>query len=513
MWIDSTDLNKRCPKDPYPLPRVDLLEDSTARCAFLSMMDVYQGYQQILMDEEDRDKISFITESGIYCYNIILFRLKNAGATYQRLVNRMLKDLIGITMEVYVDDMLIKSREEEEHLNHLQATFEVMRRYGMKLNPSKCTFGVRGGKFQGYMVGEKGIETNSKIIGTIMNMSSPKTVKDVQKLTKCEQALSDLKQYLTTPPLLANPKSGKTLYLYLALFDDACAEKKYVQIEKLALALVTTTRKLRPYFQSHKIIPNASGRLVKELAREQERPRREEGWMLHVDGSSTLGTGGEGTLLQGPGSVGIEVATKLDSPTTNNEAEYEALTMGLKMAFDAGVKQLDIPREEKSRANALSKFEATIAGVREGKIIVVIKDKASIEEDEIVQCIAEAKSWKNEIEEYLMRGTKPDDSIAAERELRKLFKGQIIGTKSNKAMIFLANFDKDAMEFAKECDSCRKYATFTYSPATLMEPIRIVCPLDQWGIDILGPFPPAPAQKKFILVAWSIFPSGWRRKL
>ncbi|KAL0329077.1 UNVERIFIED_CONTAM: Retrovirus-related Pol polyprotein from transposon gypsy [Sesamum radiatum] len=131
MCTNFTDPNKAYPKDPYPLPRIDLLVDSTARCPLFNMMDAYQGYHQIFMAEKDRDKTSFLTENGIYCYNVMSFGLKNAGATYQRLVNKMFKDLIGKTMEVYVNDMLVKSKGEAEHLKHLHAAFEVIRRCGV----------------------------------------------------------------------------------------------------------------------------------------------------------------------------------------------------------------------------------------------------------------------------------------------------------------------------------------------------------------------------------------------
>ena len=107
------------------------------------MIDAYQGYHQIFMAEEDRDKTSFVTENDIYCYNVMPFDLKNAGATYQRLVNKMFKDLIRISMEVYVNDMLMKSRREDDHLVHLKQAFKVMRTYGMKLGPTRCTFGVQ----------------------------------------------------------------------------------------------------------------------------------------------------------------------------------------------------------------------------------------------------------------------------------------------------------------------------------------------------------------------------------
>ncbi|KAL0415580.1 UNVERIFIED_CONTAM: Retrovirus-related Pol polyprotein from transposon gypsy [Sesamum latifolium] len=224
MCTDFTDLNKACLKDPFPLPRIDLLVDSTAGCELFSMMDAYPGYHQILMAEEDRDKISFITENGIYCYNVIPFDLKNAGATYQCLVNKKFKSLIGVSMEVYVADMLVKSRKSEDHLEHLKQAFDVMRTYGMKLNPTKCTFEVGGGKFLGFMVRERGIEANPEKIEAIKNLASPKMMKETKGFEwneECEQVLQDLKKYLTSPPLLANPKNDEPLYLYLAVSEEA----------------------------------------------------------------------------------------------------------------------------------------------------------------------------------------------------------------------------------------------------------------------------------------------------
>ena len=116
MCNDFTRLNKFCPKDPYPLPRIDQLVDSTAGCALLSFMDAYQGFYQIRMAQEDVKKTAFFAAGGVYCFKVMPFGLKNAGATYQRLVNLMFKEEIGRTMEVYVDDMLVKSKMEEKHL-------------------------------------------------------------------------------------------------------------------------------------------------------------------------------------------------------------------------------------------------------------------------------------------------------------------------------------------------------------------------------------------------------------
>ena len=112
MCVDFTNLNRACPKDSYPLPRIDTLVDSAARHELLSFMDAFSGYYQIKMKEEDQEKTSFVTSQGLFCYKVMSFGLKNAGATYQRLMNKMFAHQIGRNVQVYVDDMLVKSVRE-----------------------------------------------------------------------------------------------------------------------------------------------------------------------------------------------------------------------------------------------------------------------------------------------------------------------------------------------------------------------------------------------------------------
>ena len=119
MCVDFTDLNKAYPKDSYPLPCIDQLVDSTTGHRLLSFMDAFSGYNQIKMDEADQEKTSFITSQGLFCYKVMPFGLKNTGATYQRLVNHMFHPQIGWNVEVYVDDMLVKSLDKEKHLDDL----------------------------------------------------------------------------------------------------------------------------------------------------------------------------------------------------------------------------------------------------------------------------------------------------------------------------------------------------------------------------------------------------------
>ncbi|XP_056862178.1 transposon Tf2-1 polyprotein [Raphanus sativus] len=441
VCVDFTDLNKACPKDSYPLPHIDRLVESTAGNELLTFMDAFSGYNQIMMHPDDREKTAFITDRGTYCYKVMPFGLKNAGATYQRLVNKMFADRLGNTMEVYIDDMLVKSLHASDHLDHLRDCFTTLNEYGMKLNPAKCTFGVTSGEFLGYIVTQRGIEANPKQISAILDLPSPKNSREVQRLTgriaalnrfisrstdkclpfyellrgnrrfvwddKCEEAFSQLKQYLTTPPVLAKPEVGDILSLYIAVTSSAVssvliredrgeqkpifyiskrmteAETRYPTLEKMALAVVTSARKLRPYFQSHSIEvlsnqplrtvmqnTNQSGRLTKwamELSAhdityknrtaaksqvladflieltpelEQDLVLPSNNWILHVDGSSTNKGSGAGVQLQSPTGELIRQSFTFGFNASNNEAEYESLIAGLRLAQAVKVKRL-----------------------------------------------------------------------------------------------------------------------------------------------------------------------------
>ncbi|KAF8054198.1 hypothetical protein N665_1340s0002 [Sinapis alba] len=441
VCIDFTDLNKACPKDSFPIPHIDQMVESTAGNELLSFMDAFSGYNQIMMHPDDREKTSFITDRGTYCYRVMPFGVKNAGATYQRLVNKMFADKLGVTMEVYIDDMLVKSLVAKDHVRHLSECFDTLNKYGMKLNPAKCTFGVTSGEFLGYIVTKRGIEANPKQISAVLDLPNPKTSREIQRLTgrvaalnrfisrstdKClpfyellrgnkkflwdevwEQAFSALKQYLTTPPVLTKPDAGDTLYLYIAVSPSAVssvlikedrgeqrpifytskcltdAETRYPTLEKMAFAVVTSARKLRPYFQSHSIVvltdlplrtilqnANQSGRLSKwaielseydisyksrlaikaqvladfivEISPDQaaDLDIPVKNWILHVDRASSNKGSGIGVHLQSPTGDLIEQSFRLGFAASNEEAEYEALIAGLRLAKVVGAKRV-----------------------------------------------------------------------------------------------------------------------------------------------------------------------------
>ena len=182
MCTDYTNLNKACPKDPFPLPCIDKHVDNSAGYKYLSFMDAYSGYNQIPMYPEDQEKTAFITDMGVYYYTMMPFGLKNAGATYQRMMSQVFKEQIGRILEVYIDDMIVKTPKDKEPVADLRETFQQLRRYDLRLNPNKCTFGVEAGKFLGFMLTSRGIEVNPDKCGAVLNMQSPRTIKEVQQL-------------------------------------------------------------------------------------------------------------------------------------------------------------------------------------------------------------------------------------------------------------------------------------------------------------------------------------------
>ncbi|XP_019055630.1 PREDICTED: uncharacterized protein LOC109115748 [Nelumbo nucifera] len=150
--LHPRDLNQACPKDSFPLPRIYHLIDAIAGFELLNFMDTFFGYNQIRMHPDDEEKTSFITEHDTYCYRVMPFDLKNSGATYRHLVNKVFKDQMGRNVKAYVDDMVVKSLKVEAHISDLAETFDTLRNYNMKLNPNKCAFGVTSEKFLVFVV-------------------------------------------------------------------------------------------------------------------------------------------------------------------------------------------------------------------------------------------------------------------------------------------------------------------------------------------------------------------------
>ncbi|XP_071912458.1 uncharacterized protein [Coffea arabica] len=312
VCVDFRDLNEACPKDDFPLPITELTVDATTGHEALSFLDGSSGYNQIRMAPEDEELTAFRTPKGIYCYKVMPFGLKNAGATYQRAMQRIFDDMLHRNVECYVDDLVVKSKKREDHIQDLRRVFQRLRRYQLKMNPLKCAFGVASGKFLGFIVHQRGIEVDRSKIDAIVNMPEPRNIHELKSLQgklayirrfisnlagrcqpfsrlmkkgvpfgwdeSCRNAFTSIKAYLMNPPVLAAPIPGKPLILYISAQERSVGallaqendegkenalyylsrmmtsnELNYSPIEKLCLALIFVIQKLKHYFHAHTI--------------------------------------------------------------------------------------------------------------------------------------------------------------------------------------------------------------------------------------------------------------------
>jgi ribonuclease HI len=345
MCIDFTSLNKACPKDNFPLPRIDKIVDSAVGCEVMSLLDCFSGYHQIYMKEEDKASTSFITPFGTNCFIRMLEGLKNVGSTFSRLTKTVLESQVGRNIFTYVDDIVVASRSKEDHLADLAETFANMRDARLRLNPEKCVFGVRQGKILGYLVSHRGIEANPTKIQAIINMTPPQSARDVQRLTgrlaalnrfiskSAERSLpflktlcsakdfawgpeqaatfASLKQYLSELAILTSPDPSLPMLLYIAASPHAVSAAlvqeqvregtirqcpvyyvsevlttskcNMTELEKIAYAVVMASRKLRHYFEAFKVRVTLD-RGLGELFRNPEASVRIAKWAAELSG-------------------------------------------------------------------------------------------------------------------------------------------------------------------------------------------------------------------------------------
>ncbi|GJX60221.1 reverse transcriptase domain-containing protein [Tanacetum coccineum] len=566
MCVDFKDLNKACPKDGYPLPEID----------------------------------------------------------WKRLVDKAFHKQIGRNLEVYVDDLVIKSRTEDEIVRDIEETFKTLREINMKLNPKKCTFGVEEGMFLGYKVNTKGLKVCPDKVDVVLSLPSPKCLKDVQKLngklaslnrflaksaekslpffktlkkctkksdfhwtTEAEEAFKQMKQLIAELPMLTAPMEKEELIVYLAAAKETVSavlmtereakqmpiyfvsralrgpEVNYTSMEKLVLALVHASKRLKRYFQAHPIIvitdqpiqqvlsrPEVAGRLQKwsiELGEYAihyrprvsvkgqiladfivERPEEEspdtlmeveeelpEPWILFTDGSSCTDGSGAGLILTNPEGMEFTYALRFRFDATNNEAEYEALIVGLRIAEQMGVKNL--------QANVGSRLVANqVNGMYVAKEVDMIR---YLEKETLPVDVKRARAVRRKSQRFaIINGTLYTKSflvpwlrcvgpLQANYVLREIHEGSCsmhAGTRSVVAKALRIGYywptmHKDVRSLIRACQDCQVHKPVLTNLQQKLTPITSLWPFYKWGIDIAGPFLEGPGKVKFLIVVIDYF--------
>ncbi|GJY35687.1 reverse transcriptase domain-containing protein [Tanacetum coccineum] len=318
MCIDFKDLNKACPKDLYQFPKIDWKIESLMGFKYKCFLDAYKGYHQIQMAKKDEEKIAFHTNEGVFIYTKMTFGLKNTGATYQRLVDTIFEGQIGRNLEACVDDMLNK----------------------------KCSFGMEEGKFLGYIVTSEGIIANSEKTKAVMNMPSPSSLKQMQRLSELQMLTApmedeELMVYLSATNeavsivLLVERNERQILIHYVSRALQG-AEINYHPMEKLSLALVHAVGRLRRTTEDQ--APTAP-------------PDETNLWKLYTDGASNDHGSETCLILIDPEGTEYSYAIRLNFTNSNNDAEYEALLAGLRIAAKMKVEKIHAFVDSKLVAN------------------------------------------------------------------------------------------------------------------------------------------------------------------
>nr|AAP53313.2 transposon protein, putative, unclassified [Oryza sativa Japonica Group] len=320
MCVDFTDLNKACPKDHFPLPRIDQLVDSTAGCELLSFLDAYSGYHQISMAKEDEEKTALITPFGE--------TLSSARSKVHLATNS------ENNVEAYVDDIVVKTKTSDSLIDDLRETFDNLRRYRLMLNPEKCTFGVSSGKLLGFLVSGRGIEANPNKIKAIENMKSPTRLKELRHYFEAHR-VTVVSSFPLGEVVRNKDVVGRIAkwVVELSQFDVRFVPRTAIKSQVLADFVADWTM---PDNRSDNQVDN-------------------ETWTMAFDGALNNQGAGAGFILTSPSGDQFKHAIHLNFRATNNTAEYEGLLAGIKAAAALGVRRLIVKGDSELVANQVHK--------------------------------------------------------------------------------------------------------------------------------------------------------------
>ncbi|XP_072076442.1 uncharacterized protein [Arachis hypogaea] len=392
----------------------------------------------------------------------------NAGATYQRLMDKVFAKQIGRNIEVYVDDMVAKMKTGHNHISDLTEIFGQIRQYNMRLNPEKCAFAVQGGKFLGFLLTCRGIEANPDKCRAVLDMASPKTVKEVQRLTGRLAALSR--------------------FIELSEFDIRYQSRGPIKSQFLA-------------------------DFIAEFTTPSEEDHTKQ-WILYVDGSSNNGGCGAGIRLEAEDGFILEHSIHLAFKASNNQSEYEALLAGLRLCLDLQISTIKVYCDYLLVVQQLKDWRDNfIHYLQIGNIPEGVENDKRFRRQASSFTILNGTLYRRGYTRPLLKCLNKSEADIALAETHEGICGTHTGAQSLASKILRAGFfwptlKQDSQQKIRSCQNCQRHAPLIHIPAEQMHHSEISWPFNQWSLDILGPFPTAPGQVKFLIVGIDYF-SKW----
>nr|GEV73507.1 reverse transcriptase domain-containing protein [Tanacetum cinerariifolium] len=451
----------------------------------------------VMLAETDEEKTTFHTGQGVYCYMKMPFGLKNVGATYQRLMDKAFKSQVSQNIEVYVNDLVVKSYTEAEMMRDIEETFCTLRKVNMKLNPKRCLFGLAEGMFLGCVVTPEWIKLCPDKTATVLQLPSPRTIKEVQSL------------------------NGKLASLNRFLSKSAEKPRTSVKGQILAYFLIE--------------MPGENPQAAPAAETQQE------SWTLFTDGSSCVDGSGAGLILINPEGIEFTYALRFQFAASNNEAEYEALIAGLWIAVRMGVKDVHTSvdsklvakqvlgtyvAKEENMVKYLEIVKSLVSGFTTFSISVGRSTQRQIYKRE--ECGNSDRGGRTDLDDTdsgLFKRNSPRRqeggkkaspqslTIRAEYVMREIHEGscsmhagpQSVVAKAIRLGYYWPTMHREACDMIQKCNDCQVHRPITRNPRQPLTPITTLWPFYKWGIDIAGPFPEGQGKVKFLIVAMDYF--------
>ena len=554
LCVDLRSLNKVSLKDNYPLPKMDHILQRVVGSSRISLLDGFSGYNQILVHPDDQDKTAFTTPWGTFKYVKMPFGLKNAGATFQRAMDIAFAKEIHDFLVIYLDDLTVFSKTDQEHLDHLRQVFIKCRKYGISLNPKKSLFGLEEGKLLGHIISKDGIRIDPERIQAILQIPHPRNIKELQAFigkinflrrfisslaellrlltnmlrkdssidwtVEAKQSFEEIKMALTKTPVLTSPKfdrdfiifsfaSEHTVAAVLLQKDDQGCEKpiaffskaprdaslKYNIMEKQAFALVKAIKDFRVYILYSHVIAYVPNAVVKDILTQDGIEGKRGKWIAtileyDIEIKPTK-------LIKGQGLAQLMTETNCQALDINElDNEQEMATPQISQAFLDSPWYTDI-------IHVLLNLQAP-PGLSRTK-------RRFLKMTSLKYCILDSTLfWKNH-EGILLNCLLKDEIDKVLNEFHAGDCGGHLYWKSTADKILRAGFYwptlfSDVKKFVTTCHKCQIFEGKRKLLPLPLKPISTERPFQQWGLDFIGEIhPPSSGQHRWILTATDYF--------